>query len=149
MNKCRHMCVGRRFIWVTDCYAARFLMTYDGSNPAVLRLQMRMMGWDVDIVHRANDFLVDADYWSRLEADLCYDPSFKEYLHIVLALRSTHPSPSTLPMQPENMPYYRGPCIRKYDAALPDDDASGPSPDPADQPDSDSGTPMPQYTIRR
>ncbi len=141
MNKCRHMCVGRRFIWVTDCYAARFLMTYDGSNPAVLRLQMRMMGWDVDIVHRANDFLVDADYWSRLDADLCYDPSFKDYLHIVSALWSAHPAPSTLPMRPEHMPYYRGPRIRNGDAAPPDDDNAGPSPDPADQPDSDSCTP--------
>jgi hypothetical protein len=25
------------------------------------------MGWDVDIAHRTNDYLVDADYWSRLK----------------------------------------------------------------------------------
>ena len=44
MNKVRHMCFGSRFVWVTDCYAVKFILTYDGSNPAVLRLQMRLMG---------------------------------------------------------------------------------------------------------
>jgi hypothetical protein len=112
INKVRHMCFGCRFVWVTDCYAVKFIFLYDGSNPAILRLQMRLMCWDVDIVHLANDFLVDADYWSRLNADLCYDPTFREYLQFVSSLRATHPPPSDLPMQPENMPYYRGPRIR-------------------------------------
>jgi hypothetical protein len=44
MNKVCHMCFGRRFVWVTNCYAVKFILTYDGSNPAVLRLQMRLMG---------------------------------------------------------------------------------------------------------
>ena len=70
------------------------------------------MCWDVDIVHRANDFLVDADYWSRLSADLCYDPTFREYLHFVSSFRSMHPPPTDIPMQPENMPYYRGPRVK-------------------------------------
>ncbi len=107
-NKNRHMCVGRQFVWVADCYAAQFMMTYEGSNPAVLRLQMCLMGWDMDIVHRANNFLFDADYWSRLDTYLCYDPLFKEYLHIVSHLHSTFPMPSELPMQAANMPYYCG-----------------------------------------
>jgi hypothetical protein len=72
---------------------------------------MRLMGWDVDIVHRCNDYLVDADYWSRLDANLCYDPSFRQYLHIVSDLRRTHPPPVELPMKPVHMPYYRGPRI--------------------------------------
>ena len=111
MNKVRHMCYGRRFVWVTDCYAVKFLLSYDGANQAILRLQMRLMGWDVDIVHRTNDYLVDADYWSRLDSDLCYDPSFKKYLQLVAELRKTHPAPCELPMKEEHMPYYRGPRI--------------------------------------
>jgi len=111
MNKVRHMCYGRRFVWATDCYAVRFKLSYDGANQAILCLQMRLMGWDVDIVHRTNDYLVDAYYWSRLDSDLCYDPSFREYLHIVSDLRRAHPPLTDLPMKPENMPYYRGPRI--------------------------------------
>jgi hypothetical protein len=51
MNKCRHMLFGQRFLWVTDCYAAKFVLSYDGVNPAILCLQMRLICWDVDIVH--------------------------------------------------------------------------------------------------
>jgi len=111
MNKVRHMCYGRRFVWATDCYAVRFKLSYDGANQAILCLQMRLMGWDVDIVHRTNDYLVDANYWSWLDSDLCYDLSFREYLHIVSDLRRAHPPLTDLPMKPENMPYYRGPRI--------------------------------------
>jgi hypothetical protein len=66
MTKCRHMLFGHRFIWVTDCYTTRFLLSYDSGNQAVQRLQMRIIGLDVDIVHWANNYLTDADYWSRL-----------------------------------------------------------------------------------
>jgi hypothetical protein len=38
INKCRHMCFGQRFTWVTDCYALKFILTYDGCNSAILRL---------------------------------------------------------------------------------------------------------------
>ena len=62
INKCRHMCFGHRFIWVTDCYAIKFILSYDGGNPAILCLQMRLMGWDMDIVHRNDHHLDDADY---------------------------------------------------------------------------------------
>jgi hypothetical protein len=111
MNKVRHMCYGCQFVWVTDCYAVKILLLYNGANQAVLRLQMHLMGWDVDIVHWTNDHLVDADYWSRLDADICYDPSFRKYLHILNYLRKVHPPPTSLPMRDENMPYYRGPRI--------------------------------------
>jgi hypothetical protein len=86
-------------------------MSYEGANQAILRLQMRLMGWDVDIVHRRNEHLVDANYWSRLDADLCYDPSFRSYLHLVESLRAKNPAPTEIPMLPEHMPYYRGPRI--------------------------------------
>ena len=63
-SKCCHMLFRHCFVWVTDCYAAKFILSYDGGNPAILRLQMRLMCWDVDIVHRPDYKLVDANYWS-------------------------------------------------------------------------------------
>jgi hypothetical protein len=72
---------------------------------------MHLMCWDVDIVHHVNDFLVEADYWLHLNADLCYYPSFYEYLQLVSSFCSTHPPLAYLPMQPMNMPYYLGPCF--------------------------------------
>jgi hypothetical protein len=109
INKCRHMLFGQQFVWATDCYAIKFILSYDGTNPAILRLQMRLMCWDVDIVHQKDNYLVDADYWSRFGADLCFNPLFKKYLELNKSLCSTNPAPSNFPMLPENMPYYRGP----------------------------------------
>ncbi len=64
INKCCHMCFGQRFTWVTDCYALKFILSYDGRNSAILHLQMRFMYWDMDIEHRNDVHLTDADYWS-------------------------------------------------------------------------------------
>ncbi len=80
MGKCCHMLFGHCFVWVTDCYATWFLLSYNGGNQAVQHLQMGIMGWDVAIIHQANDYLTDADYWLRLNSDLCYDPLFKDYI---------------------------------------------------------------------
>jgi hypothetical protein len=73
---------------------------------------MRLMCWDVDIVHRPDHELVDASYWSRLRVDIEFDPLFRDYLRFVRDLRKSHPPPTDLPMHPENMPYYRGPRIK-------------------------------------
>jgi hypothetical protein len=80
INKCRHMCFGQRFTWVTDCYTLKFILSYNRRNSAILHLQMRFMCWDMDIEHRNNIHLTDADYWSRLGADICYDPLLKDYI---------------------------------------------------------------------
>ena len=64
INKCRQYVFGQRFVWVTDCYAIKFILSYESGIPAILRLQMRLMCWDVDIVHRPDVELVDVDYWS-------------------------------------------------------------------------------------
>ena len=111
MNKVRHMCYRCQFVWVTDCYAVKFLLLYNGANQAILRLQMHLMGWDVKIVHRTNDYLVDADYWSRLDSDLCYNPSFKKYPRLVAEMQKNYPAPKELSMKDKHMPYYRGPRI--------------------------------------
>ena len=111
INKNRHYLFGTRFVWVTDCYAIKFILSYDGNNPAILRLQMRLMCWDMTIVHRNDTHLADADYWSRLGEDICFDPHFRDYLRFDKALRASSPAPTDLPMLPQNMPYYRGPRI--------------------------------------
>ncbi len=51
MNKCHHMLSGKRFVWTTDCYVIKIILSYNGANPAILCLQMCLMCWDVDIVH--------------------------------------------------------------------------------------------------
>jgi hypothetical protein len=112
INKCRHTCFGQRFVWVTDCYAIKFILSYDGHNPAILCLQMHLMCWDMDIVNCNDNFLADADYFSRLGANLCYDPLLRAYIQQVRAIKLRNPSPTYLPMLPENMPYYRGHCVR-------------------------------------
>jgi hypothetical protein len=65
-NKRRQYVFGQRFVWVTDCYAIKFILSYEGGNHAILCLQMHLMCWDVDIVHRPDHELIDANYWSRL-----------------------------------------------------------------------------------
>ena len=111
INKNRHMCFGQRFVWVTDCYALKYVLSYDGRNPAILRLQMRFMCWDMVIEHRNDHWLTDADYFSRLGADLCYDPLFKEYIQQVHALHRRSPAPTEMPIAPDHQPYFRGPRI--------------------------------------
>ncbi len=59
---------------------------------------MRYMCWDMDIEYRNNNWLTNADYFSRLGADLCYDPLLCEYIKQVHALQQKHPSPSELPI---------------------------------------------------
>ncbi len=54
---------------------------------------------------------MDADYWSRLSENICYDSLFKSYLDFYCGLREKFPAPIDLPMLPENMPYYRGPRV--------------------------------------
>jgi hypothetical protein len=64
------------------------------------------MCWDMDIEHRNNFHLVDTNYWSRLGADLCFDPLLKDYIQRADFLHKKHPSPTKLPMLPKNQPYY-------------------------------------------
>jgi hypothetical protein len=51
INNMQHYVFGQCFIWVTNCYAIN-LLSYKGGNPAILSLQMHLMCWDVDIIHR-------------------------------------------------------------------------------------------------
>jgi hypothetical protein len=96
MNKCHHYLFGQRFVWVTNCYAIKFILSYNGANHAILHLQMRLMGWDVNIVHRNDHYITDADYWLRLGADLCFGPLFKTYLDLTHTLRNKKSTPFLL-----------------------------------------------------
>jgi len=79
---------------------------------------MRLMEWDVDVIHRPGTDLVDIDYWSCLGVDLQFDPLYAKYLVQTRQYRKLHPPVTTVPMLPENMPYYRGPKVK-----LPSSDA--------------------------
>jgi hypothetical protein len=105
------MLFGQRFVWVTNCYAIHFILSYDGANHAILCLQMCLMCWDVNIVHCNDSYYMDTDYWSGLGADLCVNPLFKTYLDLNRSLCLESPAPSSFPMKPKNMQYYHGPCI--------------------------------------
>ncbi len=72
---------------------------------------MRFMCWDMDIEHRNDHWLTDADYFSCLGADLCFDPLLKNYIQRTNFLLCRNPLVTSLPMGPENMPYFCGPCL--------------------------------------
>jgi hypothetical protein len=113
INKCHQMVFGQCFVWVTDCYAIKFILSYKGGESTILRLQMRLMCWDVDIVYCLDTKLVDTDYWSLLGVDLEFDPLLHNYLAYALQCCNLNPPPTNLPMSPENMPYYGGPRIQE------------------------------------
>ena len=101
-----------RFTSLTDCYILRFILTYDyaGSNPVLLRLQMRFILCAVDIYHCPGS-LMRPDYLSRLGANLCVDELTCKYLNSTTNLRKLH-SLATGTMLPENMNGYRGSIVR-------------------------------------
>jgi hypothetical protein len=98
INKCRHVCFGQRFVWVTDCYALKFILSYDSRSPLILHLQMQFMCWDMIIEHCNDAYLTDADYFSRLGADLCFNPLLKEYVQQAHALRCCSSVPTDMPL---------------------------------------------------
>ena len=81
-------------------------MSYEGSNSVILRVQMRIGLWPVDIVHRTRDFNVDSDYMSKLANNTRFDPLLAKYLTHAAELRSKYPPPGG-EMLPEHMPGYR------------------------------------------
>ncbi len=87
----------------------------------------------MDIVHHCIKQLVDADYWSCLDFNLCYNPSFHAYLHLVDNLCQAHPAPTEIPMNFEHMPYYWGPCLPNLQHFLDSHDDIIANPDAQDQ----------------
>ena len=111
IHKCRAKIWGTRFTALTDCFALRFILSYDGPNPVLLRLQMRFQLWAMDLYHRSGFLMVSPDYMSRVGADLCFDELSRNYLNRTVNLRKNYPAASGT-MLPENMPGYRAPRVR-------------------------------------
>jgi hypothetical protein len=80
INKNWHVLFVICFVRVIDCYTVCFILSYDGNNPAILRLQMQLMCWDIDIIHQNDTHLANTDYWLQLGKDICFDPYFHDYL---------------------------------------------------------------------
>ena len=115
INKFQHHLKAKPFTWITDCFAIKFLMSYDGSNPVLLRLQMRLGLWPTSCVHRNNKWLIDADHFSRCKEDLCFDALYNQCLRFSSELRKLYPPP-TGPIQAQNMPGYRRRCAFPHPA---------------------------------
>jgi hypothetical protein len=111
INKCCHMAFGQQFVWVTDCNALKFILSYNSWNPAILHLQMRFMCWDMIIKHRNDVCLTNTNYFSWLGADLCFDPLLTDYIQHIDAIWCRSPMPTEIPIAPEHQPYFCGPRI--------------------------------------
>ena len=111
IHKDRSKLWGIRFTALTDCYALRFILSYDGTNPVLLRQQMRFQLWAMDLYHRSGFLMVLPDYFSRTGTNLCFDELTWLYLDRTINLCKNYP-PVTRTMQPQNMPGYRAPRIR-------------------------------------
>jgi hypothetical protein len=84
-------------VWAAFCLGYGLLrrkvcLVYDGGNPAILRLQMLLMCWDIDIVHHPDVELVDADYWSWLGVDINYDLLLRDYLAFTMKTSFRQPA---------------------------------------------------------
>ena len=103
MNKNRHFLWGKPITLITDCRALLWLMSYDGHNHAVRRLQLEMLGYWFTIVNRPGHMLEDANYFSRLNEDKHIDPLLKGYLEYARHLYSEN-MPENDEITPDNMP---------------------------------------------
>ena len=112
LGQCHLQCWGSRFTNISDCYSMKFVLTYEGNNSVILRLQMRLMLWPIDIVHRTRDFNVDSDYMSKLALDTRFDPLLQKYLLTAGEFRQKFPPPSG-EMTPDMLPGYRKPRASK------------------------------------
>ena len=56
------------------------------------------------MIHRNDNFLIDAEYWSRLGADLCFDPLLRIYIQCAVSILAKNPVPETVPLLAKNMP---------------------------------------------
>ncbi len=91
---------------MTNCYALKFILSYDGQKPPILHLQMQFMGRDKIIEHRNEVCLTVSNYFSWLGADLCFDPLLKDYIQDIDAIWHCSPMPTKLPNAPEHQPYF-------------------------------------------
>jgi hypothetical protein len=78
-------------------------MRYKGHNHAVIRLQLELLGYWITIAPRTGDLMADADYFSRMGADISPDPLMKDYLAFRRLLYNSN-TPPTDDINDNNMP---------------------------------------------
>ena len=81
----------------------RFILSYDGTNGLLCRLQMRLCMLHVDIRHRNARWLGGADYFSRHGGDMWHDSLLAQYNAFAARLIKDHATPIG-PLLPEQMP---------------------------------------------
>ena len=74
INKNVHIFWGTEFTVITDCFAIKWLMFYQGQNPAILRLRMELMMWAFKITHRNSKWVQNADWSSKTNQTFHIDP---------------------------------------------------------------------------
>ena len=110
-KKVRHYIWGMRNTWITDGVAIRFLLTYDGDNGPILRIQMQIMMVFYNIVHRNACWILDADYMSRHGGNIWWDPLLVQYNQYASLLRKNHAAPMG-PIKSHMMPGWRKPKFK-------------------------------------
>jgi hypothetical protein len=101
--KNRHFLYGRPFTLLTDCAAINWLMSYEGHNHAVIRLQLELLSYWFTIAVRPGRMMEDANYFSRLGEDLHIDPLLKDYLSFARQQYVDNPTDKG-DIKPDNLP---------------------------------------------
>jgi hypothetical protein len=100
--KNRHFLWGRPFSLLSDFQALLWLMAYRGNNHAIRRLQLELVGYWFTVVNRPGNMMEDANYFSRLGANIYVDPLLKDYLSFARQSYIENP-PSLDPISADNM----------------------------------------------
>ena len=121
--KNRHFLWGREFTLISDCAALQWLMTYDGANHAVKRLQLEMTGYYFTVVHRPGRMLEDANFLSRLSEEVNIDPLLKDYLSFARQIYTDN-TPPTAEINHQNTPGRRKRKANTSDTTTPNTTSS-------------------------
>ena len=107
--KNRHVLYGIPFSNIGDCVGIKWIMSYEGTNAPIMRLQMELMSWWFTVTHRPNRMLINADFFSRIKKDLQFDPLLIQYMQVAHDIyKRNQPDASSPEVSPENMPNYKG-----------------------------------------
>lgn len=116
INKWKVFLWGREFTVVTDCRALIWLLTYEGTNAAVRRLQFEILGFWFTIHHRVEALNGNCDSVSQLGLDFEFNPVLLDYYRLAFDLKSKFPCVNG-PIAPNNLPGYRHNLKKKREAA--------------------------------
>jgi hypothetical protein len=106
IDKWRIFLWGKEFTVLTNCRALVWLLSYEGTNAAVCRLQFKILGYWFTICHQSAAANADTNGLSRLALDFTIDPALHEYYNIASTLKSKFPC-VTGDIQPDNLPGFR------------------------------------------